>query len=74
MSAKPFSRGFTGSKTLHSEFSHKHNGPKKRPDSRKKINFLARSKADPFQKKLNYTEDEYERKEDMKRFDWIKQR
>lgn len=34
------------------------------------INFLARSTAEGFQKKYQYTEDAYERKEDMRKLDY----
>ena len=34
------------------------------------INFMARSTSDSFQKKLLYTEDAFERKEDMRKLDY----
>jgi len=47
------------------EFNDHHPGPKNMP-----VNFMARSTYEPFQKKLIYTEDAYERKEDMRKLDY----
>jgi hypothetical protein len=47
------------------EFNEHHAGPKNTP-----LNFMARSTYEPFQKKLMYTEDAYERKEDMRKLDY----
>ena len=47
------------------EFNEHHAGPKNTP-----FNFMARSTYEPFQKKLMYTEDAYERKEDMRKLDY----
>ena len=50
-----------------SEFEHKHNGPPVRPQPEKMKNFLTRSTYESFQKKIKYTEDLYENKDDLKR-------
>jgi len=47
------------------EFNIKQAGPRNTP-----INFMSRSTYDSFQKKLTYTEDAYERKEDMRKLDY----
>ena len=55
----------------HSEFLHMkeydnhHPGPKNAP-----VNFMSRSTYEPFQKGFAYTEDAYERKEDMRKLDY----
>ena len=57
--------------TRHSEFVHmkeydEHQpGPKNQP-----VNFMARSTYEPFQKGFAYTEDAFERKEDMRKLDY----
>ncbi len=57
-----------------SEFEHKHNGPPVRPEPEKRKNFLTRFTYEVFQKKVPYTEDLYENKEDTKRKDYITER
>ncbi len=54
-----------------SEFKHQKEYDIHQPGSRKvPVNFLARSTSDSFQKKFMYTEDAYERKEDMRKLDY----
>lgn len=73
-SSKPF-KPSGGPKTVkNSEFTHLHNGPPQRPNPETKKNFLTRFTYETFQKKIPYTEDLYERKEDFTRDDYIKRR
>ena len=47
------------------EFPDRNPGPKNTP-----VNFMARSTYEPFQKHIPYTEDAFERKEDMRKLDY----
>ena len=58
----------------HSEFKHMHNGPPLRPTPEQKKNFLTRFTYETSQKKIPYTEDLFENKEDMVRDDYIRRR
>lgn len=72
ISSKTFKPNGKGSLTKHSEFVHIKEfncHVAGTPDSSLK-NFLARSTYEPFQKKNMYTEDAYERKEDMRKLDY----
>lgn len=51
-----------------------HNGPPQRPQPEKRKNFLTRFTYETFQKKIPYTEDLYENKQDMIRDDYVKRR
>lgn len=58
----------------HSEFEHKPNGPPPRPTPNLKKNFLTRFTYETFQKKIPYTEDLYENKEELIKQDYINRR
>ena len=51
-----------------------HNGPPQRPTPEQNKNFLTRFTYETFQKKIPYTEDLYENKEDMIRDDYVRRR
>lgn len=57
-----------------SEFEHHHNGPEPRPEPRKEKNFLTRFTSETFQKSIPYTEDLYENKEELIKFDYVNRR
>lgn len=57
-----------------SEFDHLHNGPQPRPEPNKMKNFLTRFTSETFQKNVPYTEDLYENKEELIKFDYINRR
>lgn len=57
-----------------SEFEHLHNGPPPRPNPVREKNFLTRFTMETFQKKIPYTEDLYENKEELTKLDYIHRR
>lgn len=64
-----------GKKTVkHSEFEHMPNGPPPRPMPEKNKGYMTRSTYETFQKKIPYTEDLYENKDDKIRADYIKRK
>ena len=58
-------------KVRKSEFEHHHNGPPPRPEPEQRKNFLTRSTYELFQKRVPYSEDQYEHSENDKRQDYI---
>lgn len=57
-----------------SEFEHHHNGPPPRPEPVQAKNFLTRFTSDTFQKRIPYTEDLYENKEELIKSDYVNRR
>ena len=72
ISTKTFKPSGNGHLTRHSEFVHmkEFNCHVAGTPDQSLTNFLARSTYEPFQKKQQYTEDAYERKEDMRKLDY----
>lgn len=51
-----------------------HNGPPSKKELETRKNFVTRFTSDCFQHKIPYVEDQYERKEDMARNEYLKSR
>ena len=69
-----FNYSGSNKKVRHSEFEHLHNGPNPRATPEPKKNFLTRFTYETFQKKIPYTEDLYENKEELIKMDYINRR
>lgn len=69
-----FNYSGSNKKVRHSEFEHLHNGPAPRATPEPKKNFLTRFTYETFQKKIPYTEDLYENKEELIKMDYVNRR
>ena len=69
-----FNYSGSNKKVRHSEFEHLHNGPDPRFTPEPKKNFLTRFTYETFQKKIPYTEDLYENKEELIKMDYVNRR
>ena len=69
-----FNYSGSNKKVKHSEFQHLHNGPALRATPEPKKNFLTRFTYETFQKKIPYTEDLYENKEELIKMDYVNRR
>lgn len=69
-----FNYSGSNKKVKHSEFQHLHNGAALRATPEPKKNFLTRFTYETFQKKIPYTEDLYENKEELIKMDYVNRR
>ena len=61
-------------KVKHAEFEHMHNGPPPAKEIENRKNFMTRSKYELFQKQMVYMENEFDRKDDLRKDDYLHRR